>query len=54
MITGSASGISTRHSRCRRVKPIVVADSRTEAGTPSMPATKLFRNEDLERVAHPA
>ena len=40
MITGTASGTSTLQP-AGRVYPIAVADSRTESGTPSIPATML-------------
>ena len=41
MITGIASGTSTRHRSCRRVYPIPRAASFASSGTPSRPATVL-------------
>ena len=41
MISGSASGSSTRHSSWRSVRPIPRPASRASAGTPSRPVMTL-------------
>src|SRR3984885_2968808 len=43
MMVGAASGSCTSHSRCSRVIPIAIADSRTAASTPKIPASVLRR-----------
>ena len=50
-MVGAASGSSTCHSSCRPVIPMAMADSRTAASTPRIPASVLRRMRK-QRVEH--